>query len=490
MSHVSEIEQFIKETCELHSLVLLEAKQGKYSICTEEASGITVFLEIEENKNISFYFLLRTHDVVYRGDRSDAHVVLSLMFASFLKVDLGISCLLFDIPHPVIGDEIWGRYLMPQQSPSFLGNSIQEHQQKAILEIISSIANWRTMFWNIMGCPCEKCLKARGVDCSEQHDITEELSGITEQLFKQPKNYNYSRRIWPNWDYFYNISEEITLIKSLELSKYFESLQKGNDAKEEYVDGINGSLLLNGDLKNFLAHKDIKRLRKLIKNIEKSTKQVNCMPLVLENMILAVSSPYIIAIGRLCGIYEFRVERESIRNRHNRESQLLFPISAFEWEDDVCPDQFEGLIKALLEREPNVKMVRKPAPINQGDKGRDLLIEWNVINPYVISKETPPTSLIKVVGQCKASNKTIGKHKVLDIRDTVETHNAQGYFLAVSTQIAEALTAKLEDLQAKGIWTQWWNRDDIETRLSKNQDLIPLFPKVLKAKDYIKFVEK
>ncbi|MBO9595464.1 MAG: restriction endonuclease [Niabella sp.] len=490
MSDISQIEQFIRKTCETHSLILLGINQGKFRIYTEEASGITAFLEIEENKNISFYFLLRTHDVVYCGDRSDAHVVLSLMFASFLKTNFGISCLLFDIPHPAVQDEIWGRYLMPQQSPSFLGSSIHEYQQNAVLEIVSSIASWRTMFWNIMGCPCEKCLKARSIEFSVQHDITEELSGLKEQLFKHPKNYNYSRRIWPNWDYFYNISEEITLIKSLELSQYFEALQIVNTAKEEYVEGINGSLLLNGDLKNFLAHKDIKKLRKLIKGIEKSTKQVNCAPLVLENMILAVSSPYIIAIGRLCGIYEFRVERENTRNRHNRESQLLFPISAFEWEDEVCPDQFEGLIKALLEREPNVKMVRKPAPINQGDKGRDLLIDWNVINPYVISEETPPTSLTKVVGQCKASNKTIGKHKVLDIRDTVETHNAQGYFLAVSTQIAEALTAKLEDLQAKGIWTQWWNRDDIETRLSKNQDLIPLFPKVLKAKDYIKFVEK
>jgi hypothetical protein len=102
----------------------------------------------------------------------------------------------------------------------------------------------------------------------------------------------------------------------------------------------------------------------------------------------------------------------------------------------------------------------------------------------------PPIRLIKVVGQCKASHKTISKSKVIDIRDTVETHAASGFFLAVSSQISAGLTEKLEALQANGIWTQWWNRDDIEIRISRNQDLLQLFPKVLKAKHSIKFVEK
>ena len=69
---------------------------------------------------------------------------------------------------------------------------------------------------------------------------------------------------------------------------------------------------------------------------------------------------------------------------------------------------------------------------------------------------------------------TIGKGKVLDIRDTVETHDSQGFFLAVNTQVSAPLTEKLESLKSKGLWVSWWNRDDIEMRLSKNQDLIPL----------------
>lgn len=206
-------------------------------------------------------------------------------------------------------------------------------------------------------------------------------------------------------------------------------------------------------------------------------------------MLITVVKDYIIALGRLAGKYEFKQERELVRKRHNLESQLLFPVSEFEWINPVCPDQFEILIKSLLEREPNVVTVRRPAPTNQGDKGRDLLIEWNIVNPTVLSDKTPPSSLVKFVGQCKTSNKTIGKNKVLDIRDTLETHNSDGYFLAVNTQISAPLTEKLEELKNRGFAVEWWNKEDIENKLSNNQDLIPLFPKVIIVKNKIKFVD-
>ncbi len=207
-------------------------------------------------------------------------------------------------------------------------------------------------------------------------------------------------------------------------------------------------------------------------------------------MILSVSSPYLIALGRLTGEYKFRVEKEKIRQRHNKESEFLFPISEYDWNDSICPNQFEDLIKALLERESSIESVRKNSPTNQGDKGRDLLIDWNVTNDVFVSEGISPIRRIKVVGQCKASSGTVGKSKVQDIRDTIETHNANGFFLAVSSQISAPLTEKLEDLKSKGIWTEWWNKDDIEIRLSKNPELIPLFPKVLKAKKVVKFYEK
>jgi len=441
--------------------------------------------------NFSFYFLQRTYDVLYQGDRSDAHVILSLMFTSFLKtIGPGISCHQFDIGHPVVEDEIWGRYMMPTQGPSFLlGNSTWEQVKEKIRELFYMIYAWRKSLWRAMDwCNCEECSKLNTVGNVREYELPEEIHSTINAIYKKCVRYNYGKRRMPDWSYFYNISNEVTIIKSSKLSKFLLESIKSNSREQKTIKGISGELILDGELKNFVKFRSVKEAKRIITHL-KGKKEYDFEMILLENMMISISSPYVVALGRLCGYDDFKAEREAIRKRHNEESKVLFPITSFDWCNDVCPDQFEGMIKALLERESNVNMVRKPAPVNQGDKGRDLLIEWHVINPGAISKVSPPTSLIKVVGQCKASNSAVGKDKVRDIRDTVETHNALGYFLAVSTQITSPLTEKLESLSAKGIWVHWWNREDIELRLSKNEDLIPLFPKVVRPKSQVKFIE-
>ncbi|KOY84525.1 hypothetical protein AD998_20230 [bacterium 336/3] len=492
MSELEKLTEYIVSFSRKHSLYVEESASGRFRIFTDHASGITLFLEVKSPTKFSFYFLERTYDIVYHGDRTDIHVIMSLMFASFLReFNTEISCSLFDIPHPVVEDEIWGRYIMPEQTPLLWGITSWEKLSDTISKIIISVAMWRELFWQFVGCPCQDCLKIIGIDRNDrEYELPSELSHDENKLLKHTLNLNYGNRKRPEWSYFYDMKNEITIIKSETLSMYLEALQNLSENKREVVDGMKGKFVLHGELKNYLANSDIAELKKLFKILghKSNSKSIRILP--LENMMMAVAKPYIIALGRFCGIHKFKIERESLRTRHNRESELIFPIALFEWVEDTCPEQFEGLIKALLEREPNVVSVRKASPMNQGDGGRDLLIEWKIRENGVVSQAHPPTLQMRVVGQCKSSNKSVGKNKVLDIRDTVESHNAQGYFLAVSTQISTHLTRKLEELQAKGIWTEWWNRDDIEIRLSKNQDLLPLFPLVVKAKHQIKFVEQ
>jgi hypothetical protein len=492
MSEISKLTEFIIDFCKEHSLFLEESSNGRFRIFTDSASGITLFLEINEPNNFSFYFLERTYDLLYHGDRTDVHVIMSLMFASFLReFNYEISCSLFDIPHPVVPDEIWGRYIMPEQTPLLWGISSWDNLRDAVSKIIITVVMWRELFWQFAGCPCQDCLKRVGIDSNNrEYELPSELNHDENELLKPTTHLNCGSRLRPDWSYFYDMKNELTIIKSETLSTYLESIPKLSKGKSETVDGKKGKFVLQGELKNYLANSNIAEFKKLFKALgnEYPSKSFRILP--LENMMISVAKPYIIALGRLCGIYKFKTERESLRIRHNIESKLLFPVALFEWLDGVFPEQFEGLIKALLEREQNVVSVRKASPINQGDGGRDLLIEWKIRNESIVSEAHPPTSKIKVVGQCKSSSKSVGKNKVLDIRDTVESHNAQGYFLAVSTQISAPLTQKLEELKSKGIWTEWWNRDDIESRLSQNIDLLPSFPKVVKAKHQIKFVEQ
>lgn len=376
---------------------------------------------------------------------------------------------------------------MPVQSPSRLGICNWSQLSDFITQLIVNVVFWREMFWSYAGCPCSKCRK--GSKNARGYDVSPEIPKAIQSVFKSSLNSNYGCRNHPNWSYFYDIRHEVTIIKSPDLASYVEILIRFQDHKFQAIDGIKGTLILEGELTNFIAKKTINELLKLFRFLTQDAVATRPPIVVLENMVVAIIDPYIIALGRLGGIQEFKSERELLRRRHNNESQFLFPITVFEWSTAICPEQFEFLIKSLLEREPGVKFVRRPAPTNQGDKGRDLVLEWEVLNSAVASEFHPPKSIIKVVGQCKAANRTVGKDKVIDIRDTVETHSATGFFLAVSSQLSAPLTEKLESMRENGIWTNWWNREDIELRLSKNQDLIPLFPDVVKPKNQIKYIE-
>ena len=68
--------------------------------------------------------------------------------------------------------------------------------------------------------------------------------------------------------------------------------------------------------------------------------------------------------------------------------------------------------------------------------------------------------------QCKARKKIVGKAEVKDIRDTIEDHDAQGYFLAVSNRLTSGLTDHLLKMKQEGkFYIDWWTRDQIEKRL-------------------------
>ncbi|SMD42421.1 Restriction endonuclease [Aquiflexum balticum DSM 16537] len=489
MKSDNDIIQFAKKLCEIYNLDLEKSSENYFKINTDNASGISIIIEIDKANKLSFYFLQRTYDVFYHGDRTDAHVVLSLMFSSFIRLSgLPVSFSLFDIPH-VVEDEIWGRYIMPVQIPSFFGISNEEQLRQRIHEIIALVVIWRQKFWEFAGCPCNNCMEKEGIDNNRDYEIQSRKFESIEKIYGKSSHLNYGGRKRPNWNYVYDFENEVTIIESEELSGYMQAIFNNKKFPENIIKGINGDLVIDKEINNFIHNDSRKEFEELIEALN-GNKALNYPIIPFENMLIAVSNPYIIALGRLSGVSEFKSERELLRYRHNKEAEILFPIPSFLWIEKVCPDQFENLIKALLEREPNVKTVRRPAPINQGDKGRDLLIEWNVIDETIVSEVHPPSKIIKIVGQCKTSTNTIGKNKVIDIRDTVETHNSSGYFLAVNTQISSPLTEKLESLKNNGIWTSWWNREDIELRLSKNQDLIPNFPNVVKVKHKVKFVDK
>lgn len=461
---------------------------GGYRIYLNDPSGISLFLSVEKSCTLSLRFVERTYDVHFHGDRTDVHVVMSLMFASFLRIH-GTSCALFDVGHPAVEDELWGRHFIPVQSPLYNTPSWSA-MEKACSKLIALLVSFRTLFWDYAGCPCEACIAKLGLTNNYRDCDFSDADRLQPDLFPPPQHVNYGSRPQPAWHFYYDMDNEVTVIESESLASFltdFSTLM----TDQKVVNGVNGKLIIHGSTNNYVDNQTSTELDQIFAFLLRQDNfQLSTPVLVMENMMVAVATPFVVALGRFGGIGEFKAERELVRLRHNMESEILFPVSLYEWEENPDPDQFEKLMKALLEREPNVKRVRRAGPVDQGDKGRDQIIEWEIAHPSLAIGESPPTRVIRCVGQSKISKTTVGKSKVQDIRDTVEVHDAQGYFLAVSSQISVPLTEALEKLKSKGIWTDWWNRDDIEARLAKNLDLLPQFPNVVKAKEQVRFVEK
>jgi len=196
----------------------------------------------------------------------------------------------------------------------------------------------------------------------------------------------------------------------------------------------------------------------------------------------AVAPPYLLIRPVDCGIHAFNQARSRIQPRHTLERRFLFPPVTFTWEDAPDDDRFEELVLELLQVEPEICRARRTGSSRDGDQGRDLIIEWDTIP---LSSETPraPGGLVRrrVVGQCKASSKAVGKSQVHDIRDTVDRHEGTGYFLATSSWITNDLVSHLDILKQRGsIWTEWWTRAEIEVRLRRNSEIAARYTSIVR----------
>jgi hypothetical protein len=87
------------------------------------------------------------------------------------------------------------------------------------------------------------------------------------------------------------------------------------------------------------------------------------------------------------------------------------------------------------------------------------------------------TTKRRIIVQCKALSKSVGKSKIPDVRDMLEHYDAQGYLLAASGDVGATAIDYLLGLRTRGdFFTDWWGRHEIEDRLRRNPDVANRYP--------------
>lgn len=441
--------------------------------------GVVLHVRLESKGTMQTYLYFRLWSSDAEGDRTDWHEVLPLMLALFLRRERGISCALFDQLNPAapgLEAEIYGRYIVfGQENKSDF--SSRSNPLSSLERLLESILFFGLIFrealeWSHENGHCEGRFSYE--DARDWSRSISDALGISLKKGKQV----FNRRVHPDWKFFRDVAAGISVIESQHLTENLTWLCR--IPKQSTIVESHGTFYLLDGCKNFLSSRARLRLKRACRRLTGKSEEITLVP--LENLALAIAPPYLISFWSECGIRAFNRARDAIQGRHKAERELLFPPVAFSWTELVDDDRFEALVLELLQLERGVVRAKRTGVSRDADQGRDLIIEW-ATTPLQHESTTPSGSLVtrRVIGQCKASSKTVGKKEVRDIRDVVEHHEGTGYFLAVSSQVSSDLASHLDMLKVrKGIWTEWWTRSEIEERLRRNPEVADRFSDVVK----------
>ena len=281
----------------------------------------------------------------------------------------------------------------------------------------------------------------------------------------EKRNCDFKIRNFPKWEYYRNYNDSVSVINAPELINFFSNLVKD---KYSEIDGIDSKLFVYQDYGHCIPKNKIEILNYYVNKLDD---KINCF-LFLENVIISLCEKYIIILIAECGNTAYKIEKEKLFQRHIQEYNIIFKPKNVEWKENSNPQIFEDLIYDLLKKNKRIKHLKHVSHTNERDGGRDMIADWIIAdeNP---SENRPVYSKKRVIIQCKAYKNGVGKQDVLDIRDTVDRYDSQGYFLVVSTYTKATLTEHLDKIKQSGkIWIDWWTRKDIDEEILKYPDII------------------
>lgn len=468
------IEQIEKEA---NKIGFQHVSKGEQSIKIDLSwyTGMNLKISVDKERKPEFSCWFRTNSAVYMDERTDIHDTISVTFAILLRCLNLTSSQLFDFGHPAGSEldstEIYARYLIPTQTSSFY-YQLNEKGVEAFKELLVHTYLFEQYLWKAFGgCPCATCRNRLGITYDYKNEIDAGLQSIIHSTIGKTENYNLKDRPLPTWHYYRDFDKKITIVKSQALAEFLTIFVE--KFKYEEVPSISGKLIMSNDIKNYVSSVVLKKAKKLLGNLEGYKKIVKYV--TIDNKLIAVGDVHLIMIDTLGGLSEFKLHRDKLRLRHNREFELLFAPTKITWKPKLNEEAFENLVKDLLEREPAISWIRKVAHTNEPDGGRDLIacVKVNQTRSENLSEKTTPYLEKKLIVQCKAYSKGVGKSDVIDIRDTIEYNGHEGYFLAVSSYLKRSLTDHLDNLRVKNTyWIDWWTRQEIDERLKRNPDIL------------------
>lgn len=468
-------ENFRKKLADLASGLNLEVSDrlesdGRLRIHFTARFPLWFQVEVDEKQDAAFlYAVARAQGI--NGDKSDYHDLLAGILAICLRLSNTASARTIEIEMvDILPGEIYAKRIYFEKQPPATYVTLSEPDYDLIGAILeaSTLAAWTiSEIWNSLG---------EGIQ-EEQYLEPEDLSWVSQvarslRIKLDSPDVSYYARKYPTWEYFRIISSGLF---ALRFGTPLPDLRIPFDEVPQIIDGVTGQLLHSPSIKNYIGHKTLKLGSRILETFGQKLSDVLIVP--IDSHLYLFSNRGVVGIPANCDLEAYLEERERVSERHRAESRILFSSVSFVWSSSVNDEEFENLILELLNREPGVVRARKIGRGREPDSGRDILVEW-----FRTPVKEEEFSSQRVVVQCKAYARPVGKSKVLDITDLLRFHNSRGYLLVALSGVTKPLIDYLErENERKEYWTDWWTRIEIEERMRANMDVVARYSAMVKV---------
>jgi hypothetical protein len=304
----------------------------------------------------------------------------------------------------------------------------------------------------------------------------------------------FYKRKHPTWRYFHSQLLSLSVVESPAISDAVRQLCARDRASTTELPSVHGRLLLRGGVTSVIPNSSEAGIHSILVEIDAATTPALLDPadshiLALEDHLVVAAGNHVIAMEDETGLMASQYEQQQLLERHSREAELLFSPTVYQWRHPLDPGKFEDLIVELLEREPGVTLAKKSGSTYDRDAGQDIVVEQilsRVPARSTLGENESPWQHLRLVGQCKTTRdgRSLGSGKVQNILDTIEAHDADGYFLAASSELSGSAVQRLNKFRERGTHhIDWWTPIEIEQRLRRNPDIAARYQDLITPSD-------
>jgi hypothetical protein len=387
-----------------------------------------VLLNLDEDRILPYFYLrqIRIEEV------TDLHEIIPTVLTTISKCNNGSSFRFLGELNEFSGidDELYGMYWFPAQPLNERVRKNSQHDFDSLYDILFDLYLFHVYQGDLLG-----VTDSAGADFSYESPELQSWVDCIIRVIGKDESYVANLRKNPDWFYLRSFSLGFSVFRSPHIALNLKNFLNKSDTNVKKVEGVESTIEIHRNTYNSISIREEGFVRKIMASLGDKT-ELKVVP--QENQLVFITDSHVVIKYANSGMNSVNSEKELIRTRQQNEIELLFGSQKFVWNisDRSKSAEFEDLVLELLNREPWVFSVKKVAPTNQGDNGRDLICEYNMLhNEHQVSKDKSSIQIGKMIIQCKTNLSTSKKSSVgkgdVDVADTIFDYRPDGYMLVV-----------------------------------------------------------